>query len=117
MLPLINHFLGIFGLRSGHTTAASSEGLSNGGLKPARRANNNRSGTNFERLSDDAGTNEDGTAPSVLSESDLRPDAPKNAYQYAVHTVSGDDRDASADDIPLRGIRVQTAIQHSAAKR
>lgn len=118
MLPIINHFLAIFGFKSGRTTATNSEGCSNGGFKPNSRTNNTRSSTNFERLSDDADTdtNRDRKALSVISESDLRPDAPKSAYQYAVHTVHGDDRDGSADDVPLRSIRVQTAIEHSAAK-
>lgn len=116
MLPLINHVMGLCGLRTNDTTLSRSGDASNMGIRQSRRTTNNRSSTNFERLSDELDGQGKEATPSSISESDLRPDAPKDSYRYAVHTVTGHDRDESGDDIPLRGIRVQTAIEHSAAK-
>lgn len=117
MLPLINRFMGLCGLRTNDTAVSRSGDGSAMGIRPVRRATNNRSSTNFERLSDDVDSHGKKTSPSSISELDLRPDAPKDSYRYAVHTVSGADRNESADDIPLRGILVETAIEHSAAKK
>jgi len=112
MLPLINRFMGLLGFKNSGNTTVGSTDVSEMASRQARRPTKNRLSTSFERLSDDLDSQ-----GKAISESDLRPDAAKNSYRYAVHTVADHEREGSADDIPLRGIRVETEIEHSAAKK
>lgn len=120
MLPAINVFLRWIGVKNEHGTMTSNSFFRSSKNK-SLDSNNVLSAPNikttdsqFYRLSDDTASDFGRKETGTPIEGKLRPQA--KGYQYTVESLGRDEE--SGDEIPLKGIRVQTdtAFERSSYK-